>query len=139
LAGYAERYPTAQAFLSELALVQGVSAENVLGGPAKDDKLVLSTIHQAKGLEWPVCFVLWLADGRFPSAQAVRTTAEVEEERRLFYVAATRAADELYLCYPTVEDGKNGPSRLIRPSRFLLELDRPPAVFDRWQISEEPV
>src|SRR5690606_16045343 len=60
LASFAEQWPEAHAFLSERALVQGISAEQVLGGEEPDDKLILSTIHQAKGLEWPVVFVLWL-------------------------------------------------------------------------------
>jgi DNA helicase II / ATP-dependent DNA helicase PcrA len=115
-----------------------LDARPFLGSEPSDDELVLSTIHQAKGLEWPVCFVLGLVDGRFPSSQSVRNPRELEEERRLFYVAATRAADELYLCYPTIEDGCDGPCRLLRPSRFLVELDRSPPVFDRWQIAEEP-
>lgn len=138
LAGYADRYPSAQAFLDEVALVQGVAAENVVAGGEPDDVLVLSTIHQAKGLEWPVCFVLWLADGRFPSAQALRSDDELEEERRLFYVATTRAADELYLCYPTLEESRDGPMKLLRPSRFLRELDEVPPVFERWEIEETP-
>ncbi len=138
LAGYADRYPTAQAFLDEVSLVQGVAAENVVAGGEPDDHLVLSTIHQAKGLEWPICFMLWLADGRFPSAQALRSDDEIEEERRLFYVAATRAADELYLCYPTLEESRDGPMKLLRPSRFLREIDQTPPVFDRWEIEEAP-
>ena len=138
LAGYAERYPAASEFLGELALVQGISAENVLGAEQPDDMLVLSTIHQAKGLEWPICFVLWLAEGRFPMATAMRTPADVEEERRLFYVAATRAGDELYLSYPVIEETRDGPSHMLRPSKFLIELDSVPAVFDRWQIEEAP-
>ncbi|MBK6917463.1 MAG: ATP-dependent helicase [Deltaproteobacteria bacterium] len=138
LAAYAERYGGAQEFLAELALFEGLAAENVMGAEAPDDKLVLSTIHQAKGLEWPIAFVLWLVDGRFPTAQSMRVVAELEEERRLFYVACTRAADELYLCYPTIEHGRDGPATLMRPSRFLTEIDHAPAVFDRWQISEEP-
>lgn len=137
LAAYAEQWSSAREFLAELALFEGLAAESVVGADAPDDRLVLSTIHQAKGLEWPIAFVLWLVEGRFPSAQAMRVTAELEEERRLFYVATTRAADELYLCYPTVEHGKDGPATLMRPSRFLLEIDAPPAVFDRWQITEE--
>ena len=136
LAGYADRYPSAQAFLDEVALVQGVTAETVVAGADQDDALVLSTIHQAKGLEWPICFVLWLADGRFPSAQALRSDEEIEEERRLFYVAVTRAADELYLCYPTLEEARDGPLRLLRPSRFLREVDQSPPVFERWEIEE---
>ncbi|MBC8072228.1 MAG: ATP-dependent helicase, partial [Deltaproteobacteria bacterium] len=138
LAAYAERWGSSREFLAELALFEGLAAENVVGASAPDDKLVLSTIHQAKGLEWPITFVLWLVDGRFPTAQSMRVAAELEEERRMFYVATTRAADELYLCYPTIEHGKDGPATLMRPSRFLLEIDAPPAVFERWQISEEP-
>ena len=138
LAGYAERYPGAQEFLAELALVQGMAAENIVAAEPTDDKLVLSTVHQAKGLEWPITFILWLADGRFPSAQAMRHPEELEEERRLFYVALTRSMGELYMLYPTVEESADGPSRLLRPSRFLTEVDRSPAVFDRWQILEEP-
>lgn len=138
LAGYADRYPSAQAFLDEVALVQGVAAENVIAGADSDDVLVLSTIHQAKGLEWPVCFVLWLADGRFPSAQALRSDQEIEEERRLFYVAVTRAADELYMLYPTLEEARDGPMKLLRPSRFLREVDQMPPVFERWEIEETP-
>ncbi|HEY0133256.1 MAG TPA: 3'-5' exonuclease, partial [Nannocystis sp.] len=138
LAGYAERYPAASEFLGELALVQGISAENVLGAEAPDDMLVLSTIHQAKGLEWPVCFVLWLAEGRFPMATALRQPSDIEEERRLFYVAATRAGDELYMSYPVIEETRDGPSHMLRPSKFLIEIDTQPAVFERWQIEEAP-
>lgn len=138
LAGYAERYGDANEFLSELALVQGLGAENVLGAEQPDDMLVLSTIHQAKGLEWPICFVLWLAEGRFPMATSMRQPEDLEEERRLFYVAATRAGDELYMCHPVIEETRDGPSHMLRPSRFLLEVDRAPAVFERWQIEEAP-
>lgn len=139
LAAYAERYAQPSDFLAELALVQGMAAENVGAGAPSDDQLILSSVHQAKGLEWPICFVLWLAEGRFPSSQGLRTPTELEEERRLFYVAVTRAMSELYLCYPTIEEGRDGPSKLLRPSRFLSEVDHSPPVFDRWQISEEPL
>ncbi|MGB1015686.1 MAG: 3'-5' exonuclease, partial [Nannocystaceae bacterium] len=138
LAGYAERFPDACAFLSELSLLQGLTAENVSGAEHPDDKLVLSTIHQAKGLEWPITFVLWLADGRFPMRQSLKKPDDIEEERRLFYVACTRAADELYLCYPVIEETRDGPSHLLRPSRFLKEVDAAPAVFERWEIDEQP-
>jgi DNA helicase-2/ATP-dependent DNA helicase PcrA len=124
--------------LAELALVHGVAAENVIMADEPDDKLVLSTIHQAKGLEWPIVFVLWLAEGRFPTKQSMRSPAELEEERRLFYVAVTRACDELHLLYPTIEEGREGPSTLLRPSRFLYEIDHAPAVFERWDIEEVP-
>ena len=138
LAAFAEAWPEAGEFLAELALIQGMAAENVVAGGEPDDKLVLSTIHQAKGLEWPVVFVLWLAEGRFPTAQSLRDNRDLEEERRLFYVAATRAADELYLLYPTIEEGRDGPSKILRPSRFVAELDHSPPVFERWEIEEVP-
>ncbi len=138
LAAYADRYPDVDEFLSELSLLQGLSAENVIAAGEPDDMLVLSTIHQAKGLEWPIAFVLWLSEGRFPMAQSLRLPRDEEEERRLFYVATTRAADELYLCYPMIEESKDGPSHILRPSRFLVEIDRSPPVFERWQIEEAP-
>ena len=138
LARFAERWPEPGEFLSELALIQGVAGENVVVGDEPDDKLVLSTIHQAKGLEWPIVFVLWLAEGRFPTAQSLRSASELEEERRLFYVAVTRAEDELYLLYPTIEEGRDGPSKILRPSRFVAEIEHKPAVLERWEIEEVP-
>jgi DNA helicase-2/ATP-dependent DNA helicase PcrA len=138
LATYAGHFPQPRDFLAEVALVQGISAESVVGGEPPEDSLVLSTIHQAKGLEWPVCFVLALAEGRFPMPQSLRTPSELEEERRLFYVAATRAADELYLCYPMLDESGEGLNRLLRASRFLAEIDLAPAVFERWDIDEVP-
>src|SRR5690606_6002437 len=78
LASFATRWPAASDFLSELALIQGMAGENVVVGDEPDDKLILSTIHQAKGLEWPIVFVLWLAEGRFPTAQALRSATELE-------------------------------------------------------------
>ncbi len=139
LAKYAARYDNADEFLSELSLIQGMTAEAVLGANDPDDMLVLSTIHQAKGLEWPIAFVLWLSEGRFPMAAALRLPKDEEEERRLFYVASTRAADELYLCYPVIEEAHDGPSKILRPSRFLAEIDHSPAVFERWEIEEQPL
>ena len=139
LASYADRHGDADEFLSELSLIQGMTAEAVLGANDPDDMLVLSTIHQAKGLEWPITFVLWLSEGRFPMATSLRLPKDEEEERRLFYVASTRAADELYLCYPVIEESHDGPSRILRPSRFLSEIDHPPAVFERWEIEEQPL
>jgi DNA helicase-2/ATP-dependent DNA helicase PcrA len=138
LARFAERWPEPGEFLSELALIQGMAGENVVVGDEPDDKLVLSTIHQAKGLEWPIVFVLCLAEGRFPTAQSLRSASELEEERRLFYVAITRAEDELYMLYPTIEEGRDGPSKILRPSRFVAEIEHKPAVFERWEIEEVP-
>ncbi|MFM8334003.1 MAG: 3'-5' exonuclease, partial [Opitutaceae bacterium] len=84
------------------------------------DALRLTTVHQAKGLEYAAVFLIGLADGSFPLRRAIEA-GDVEEERRLFYVAVTRARDELYLCFPKVNT-KGGPAMLQTPSRFLLEL-----------------
>jgi len=80
---------------------------------------------------------VWLADGRFPSAQALKDRDGEEEERRLFYVAATRAKDELYLSYPLVAAPRDRERVVMKASRFLEEL--PPAepeLFERWQLDE---
>jgi DNA helicase-2/ATP-dependent DNA helicase PcrA len=99
--------------------------------------MVLSSVHQAKGLEWRAVFVVWLADGRFPSAQALKDRDGEEEERRLFYVACTRAKDDLYLAYPLVAAPRDRERVVMKASRFLEEL--PPAdpeLFERWQLDD---
>jgi len=135
LSEYAGRYPDLGAFLSELSLLGELHGEDAVDGEPPDELLVLSTVHQAKGLEWRAVFVIGAVDGQFPLAHAVRTAAEEEEERRLFYVALTRAKDELYVCYPlTSSSGERGRS-LRQASRFLTELpDGPSAPFDRWVL-----
>ena len=102
LAQYARGYEDTEAFLAEVALLTELSAETVSEGGEPDEKMILSSVHQAKGLEWRAVFVVWLADGRFPASQSLKDMEGEEEERRLFYVAATRAKDELYLTYPVV-------------------------------------
>src|SRR5262249_23290566 len=125
-------------FLAELALVAGVAAEAVLPGEPPDEHVTLSTIHQAKGLEWSTVFLLWLSEGRFPQSTALETSVSEEEERRLFYVACTRARDDLYLCAPRMGETKDGAPVLLRPSRFVDELDSAAPPFDRWKIEEDP-
>ncbi|AGC45793.1 ATP-dependent DNA helicase UvrD [Myxococcus stipitatus DSM 14675] len=122
LAAFARRFEDLPRFLSELALVAEFAAKEALGAEAAGDVLTLSTVHQAKGLEWRAVFVLWLVDGRFPMSQAARTAEEEEEERRLFYVATTRARDALALVYPLSVLPREGERILLRPSRFLEEL-----------------
>jgi superfamily I DNA/RNA helicase len=98
------------------------------GDPPLDEDpgeaVTLSTVHQAKGLEWNTVFVLSLVENRFPLP--AREPADLEEERRLFYVALTRARDELYLCRPA-RDGDT----VLTPSRFLLALE---GLVDRWSV-----
>lgn len=131
LAVFAERYKSISGFLAESALHEGFSAQ---GGPAsgggadsdEEDRLVLSTIHQAKGLEWDAVFIIHLFDGAFPNARAMEEEGGIEEERRLFYVAATRARKKLFLTYPLMGGGEMG--YLHERSQFIREL--PDTVYD---------
>ena len=94
-------YPSRAAFLSELALEPPSSTQDLAGGsPREDDMLILSTAHSAKGREWDAVFLIWAVDGWFPSTRALRTEEEMEEERRLMYVAMTRARDHLSVVHP---------------------------------------
>jgi DNA helicase-2/ATP-dependent DNA helicase PcrA len=143
LANFATRYESADAFLSEVALIgterfsmrDGLYGEDVLAGGDEDEYLVLSSIHQAKGLEWRVVFLIWVANGRFPTARALRAEDTLEEERRLFYVAVTRAKDELYLCYPLLARERNR-NVIQTPSPFIQEVDA--QLYDEWVITVEP-
>ena len=139
LSTYAQGFTSTAEFLSELALIQGMTTASLDSSAIPDDHLVLSTIHQAKGLEWNTVMLVNLVDGYFPMAPSTKDPDQLEEERRLFYVAATRAKQQLYLCFPTMEEGKNGLSKMLRPSRFLGEIDQAPAVFERWDIEEQAV
>jgi DNA helicase-2/ATP-dependent DNA helicase PcrA len=97
----ASRYRNRRRMLLELTLDPPNSTQDFAGPPTLDDDyLVLSTIHSAKGLEWDVVFVIHAADGNIPSDMATKLPEEIEEERRLFYVALTRAKNHLYVCYP---------------------------------------
>ncbi|MDT7777571.1 MAG: ATP-dependent helicase UvrD/PcrA [Acidobacteriota bacterium] len=146
LAHYAARYTSAEEFLAELALLsterygapQGVAAEDVIEGGDEDELLTLSSVHQAKGLEWRAVFILWAADGKFPSPRSLRDAEGEEEERRLWYVALTRARDQLYITYPLmVTDYASRQTVLQRPSRFVTEV--PPELYEIWSLEEETV
>jgi DNA helicase-2/ATP-dependent DNA helicase PcrA len=103
LEAIAAGHPTRGAFLAALALEPPASTQDLAPGAppgADDDVLVLSTVHSAKGKEWGAVFVIGAADGAFPSARAAWRADDLEEERRLLYVALTRARDELYVTWP---------------------------------------
>jgi DNA helicase-2/ATP-dependent DNA helicase PcrA len=95
------RYPTRERFLTELTLDPPSAAGDLAGDPLLDeDYLVLSTVHSAKGQEWDAVFVLNVSDGMFPSEFATGKPEMIEEERRLLYVAMTRARQNLSLIAP---------------------------------------
>ena len=124
MAVLASRYDSLERLISDLLLAGDVYGVDTLGTEESTDHLVLSTIHQAKGLEWSRVFVPRLVEDGFPSARAMSEPGGEEEERRVFYVAVSRAMDELYLTYPlTLARGGRGPTLITRPSRFLTELD----------------
>ncbi len=117
---FTSRYETVAAFLSEVALQSNL--DNETGNTDNGDKIRLSTIHQAKGLEWRTVLVLWVMEGLFPSQRAMQETDDVSEERRLFYVAVTRAKDHLYLCCPRLRYNRDGTMQPFKPSRFIQEI-----------------
>lgn len=97
----AAQYNNRQLMLTQITLDPPSSTQDLAGKPLLDDDyLVLSTIHSAKGLEWDAVYVIHAADGNIPSDMATGSSEEIEEERRLFYVALTRAKDWLYVCFP---------------------------------------
>ncbi len=130
LANFAKQYDTPAPFLDQLALMTSLDSD---AAQRKDDpeRVTLSSVHQAKGLEWRAVFVIWLAEGKFPTARSLENDAAIEEERRLFYVSVTRAKDELYLAYPCVSYSGYG-DPLQRPSRFLAEIPR--ELLEEWNV-----
>jgi DNA helicase-2/ATP-dependent DNA helicase PcrA len=133
---YARKYESTEEFLSELSLLstEGLAGEDVVSGGEDDELLTLTSIHQAKGLEWKAVFIIWAADGKFPSPRALRDTEGEEEERRLWYVALTRAQDELYITYPLLITDYTRQTVLQKPSRFVTEI--PVELFEIWSLDE---
>ena len=95
------------------------------------DHMQLSTVHQAKGMEWPVVILPWLVDTIFPSARSVED-GNMDEERRLFYVAVTRAKDRLYLCVPRSKKTSDGGMYPVEPSQFVREI--PPELYNEHEV-----
>jgi DNA helicase-2/ATP-dependent DNA helicase PcrA len=119
LVGFAARFDSMQDLLAQIVLLNGETSDRQVEPEAEAVKL--TTVHQSKGLEYDVVFLIGVADGMFPGRRSIEA-GDVEEERRLFYVAVTRAKNELYLCYPRVATKGGSGGMLLSPSRFLSEL-----------------
>lgn len=132
LASYAQQFTSTFEFLAQLALQTNLEAEAEANPREEEERLRLSTIHQAKGLEFGVVFVIMLCDGLFPSAWSLEERDGLEEERRLFYVAVTRAKNELYLSYPLLRYSHGAGATFQQASRFLAEI--PPGLMDEWTL-----
>jgi DNA helicase-2/ATP-dependent DNA helicase PcrA len=121
------QYPSRERFISELALDPPNGAGDLSGAPLHDeDYLILSTVHSAKGMEWDTVFVLNVVDGSFPSEFSTGRTDLIDEERRLLYVAMTRARNELYLCaplkFPLTQQPRTGDAHVYGArSRFISD------------------
>jgi DNA helicase II / ATP-dependent DNA helicase PcrA len=121
----AARYRSLQTLLTDMALEPpSDSVNDVLAIDEDEGLLSLSTIHSAKGLEWHTVFVIWVVEGKFPSAYSMHGDEELEEERRLMYVAVTRAKQHLYLCYPINMYDRATGMVLSKPSRFIEGIPR---------------
>jgi len=132
----AEGYPGVNEFLADLALEPPDGSASGVDAPDRDDeRMVLSTIHSAKGLEWQAVFVIWIVDGRFPSVYSFVDDEDLEEERRLFYVSVTRAKRHLFLTYPINVYDKSSGMLLSKPSRFLDHVSSD--LFDQVALVEE--
>ena len=121
LSFFADKTEELSRFLAEASLQESYTASKANAENHDDEKIVLSTVHQAKGLEWEAVFVLNLSAGQFPNDRALKDLNGLEEERRLFYVAVTRAKKYLHLTYPIL--GGFG-SVMQGPSMFIEEIDR---------------
>ncbi len=137
LENFSSDFEDVEEFLTQLSLLAGTDTD-VTGKRKKEQEtnvVCLSSIHQAKGLEWKVVFVIWLAEGMFPNGRVLEDDYDgsgLEEERRLFYVAVTRAMDELYLTYPLIWPNAHSGQVMQSPSRFLEEI--PSEQVEEWQV-----
>lgn len=136
LAILAGKYDSLERLLADLLLAGDIYGADTLGTEEPEEHLVLSSIHQAKGLEWSKVFVIRLVEDGFPNARALNESGGEEEERRIFYVAITRAKDELFLTYPVLlQRGSWSGAYLAKPSRFVTEVD--PALIEPATIEHE--
>ena len=140
LCDFAAKYPTAEAFLDELTLLSASAADD---HNDSCNSLYLGSIHQAKGREWKAVFVLWMVQGMFPSPSAMVNPSAMAEERRLFYVAVTRAKERLWLCCPRMRHTIGGDLQYCTQSAFIeeiapskLKIDHPATTAPSWRFRD---
>ncbi len=132
----ANNYKSLEVLLTDMALeppqdsVIDIEAED-----AEKEYLTLSTIHSAKGLEWHTVFIIHAIEGFFPSSQSAQSLDALEEERRLMYVASTRAKQNLFISYPMNIFDRYSGTTLSKPSRFIANIDE--EIAEEWIIEEE--
>ena len=129
LVGFASQFTQMSEFLAQIMLLNGETSEKQI--EADQESIKLTTIHQAKGLEYDIVFLIGAAEGQFPGYRTIES-GDFEEERRLFYVAVTRAKNELYITYPRVATRAGPGGMMLSPSRFLTEL--PDGLYDELRI-----
>ena len=127
------RYQELQTFLNDLTLEPPSSLADVV--TPTQDYLTLSTVHSAKGLEWDAVFIIWAAEGRFPAFYSQEGDEEMEEERRLMYVAATRARNYLAVIFPSIGYSRQFGMTVNSPSRFIAEI--PYTLLEPWRAEVE--
>lgn len=135
LVSISERYKTIESFLTDMVLEPPRDSIVDVDSEDKDKELLtLSTIHSAKGLEWHTVFIIHLLEGFFPSSLSFEDIGKLEEERRLMYVASTRAKQNLYISYPNFIFDRFTGSTISKASRFISDISSELA--DNWVVSE---
>jgi DNA helicase-2/ATP-dependent DNA helicase PcrA len=129
LVGFASQFTQVSDFLAQIMLLNGETSDKHID--TDQESIKLTTIHQAKGLEYDVVFLIGAAEGQFPGYRTIES-GDFEEERRLFYVAVTRAKNELYISYPRVAARPGPGGMMLQPTRFLQEL--PNNLYDELRI-----
>ncbi len=131
-----ENYKSLDSFLADMAIEPIIDSVIDIGEEDKENEFVtLSTIHSAKGLEWHSVFIIHAVEGFFPSSRSAESVEALEEERRLMYVASTRAKQNLFITYPMNIFDREAGMTLSKPSRFISDMD--PEFAEGWLISDE--
>lgn len=131
-----ENYTSVDTLLSDMAIEPIIeSVVDVDAADKEEEYVTLSTIHSAKGLEWHSVFIIHAVEGYFPSARSVESLETLEEERRLMYVASTRAKNNLFVTYPMNLYDREAGTTLSKPSRFISDIT--PDLAEGWLLEED--